>query len=143
MITQLNIPTPLPAPIQRINIVKLVPPLVQPAQYCGIVRDREGESFVCAVVHPYRTAHVCAAAFPGLLPLLQAEVWPGRQMAELAWVDIAYTSPDGSRPQLLARTTRIESATAEIVWHDRDLTYARTWEPRVWPIIDLLDRIRA
>ncbi len=142
MITQLNIPSPLPTPIQRVNLVRVDPPLVSAAQHCGILRTREGEVFFCAVVHPYRTAHLYAAAFPTLLPLLLAEVWPGQQMTGITCVDIAYTTPVGSRPQLLVRTTRIESATAEIVWQDRDLTYARSWESRVLPVVDLLDRIR-
>jgi hypothetical protein len=84
-----------------------------------------------------------ASAFPALLPLLREDVWPARQMSEVTWADIAYTNPDSSRPQLLVRTTRIESATAEIRWQDRDHTYARTWESRVQPVIDLLNLIRA
>jgi hypothetical protein len=142
MIT-LSIPTPPPTPIQRVKVIRIAPPLFPAEQYCGIVRAQEGESFVCAVIHPYRTAHMYASAFPALLPLLREDVWPARQMSEVTWADIAYTNPDSSRPQLLVRTTRIESATAEIRWQDRDHTYARTWESRVQPVIDLLNLIRA
>jgi hypothetical protein len=143
MITQLKIPTPLPAPIQRLNLVRLAPPLFPAEQYCGFYRTHEGESLVCGIIHPYRSAHLYAAAFAPLLPLLQAEIWPGKQISEITWADVAYTSPDGSRPLLLVRTARIENATAEIVWHDRDLNYARTWEPRVRSIIGLLELIKA
>lgn len=143
MITQLNIPAPLRAPIQRINLLKLAPPVVSVEQYCGIVSGREGETFACATVHPYKTAHLYAPAFAALLPLVQTEVWPSRQLADIIWVDIAYTNPEGSRPQLVVRTARIESAAATIVWQERDLVYARTWESRVQPVIDLLNLIRA
>jgi hypothetical protein len=138
----LNIPTPTPTPIQRLNLVRLAPPLVPAAQYCGIVRAREGESLVCAIVHPYRTAHLYASAFTALFPLLQAEVYPGQQMSEITWMDAAYISPDGVCPQFLLRTTHLESATEEIAWQDRDLNYARNWESRVLPIIDLLELIK-
>lgn len=142
MITQLNIPTPPPTPIQRVKILRLLPPLVQDEQFCGIVRVREGMSFASGVIHPYRTAHLYAPAFPALLPLLHEDVWPSQQMSEITWVDIAYLTPADSRPQLLIRSARIESATDKIGWQDRDLTYARTWESRVQPVIDLLERIR-
>jgi len=142
MITQLNIPAPSPTPIQRINIVKLFPPLFSAEQHCGIVRAREGESLTCAVIHPYRSAHLYAPAFAALLPLLQEEVWPGRPMSEIIWVDIAYLTPAGSRSQLLVRSTGIESATTEIVWQDRDLSYTRFWEARTTLVIDLLERIK-
>ena len=107
-----------------------------------MARRREGESPVCAVVHPYRTAHLYAAAFPALLPLLLAEVCHDLQMSEVTWADIAYTNPDSARPQLLVRTTRLDSAAVEVVWQDRDQSYARSWETRVWPIMHLLDRIK-
>ena len=139
----LNLPAPPATPIRRVNIVRLFPPLVPADQYCGIVRSREGDSLVCAVVHPYRTAHLYASAFPALLPLLKEDAWPGRQMSELTWVDIAYTMPDGSRPLLMVRSTILDSATAEIIWQDRDLNYTRSRELRITPVIDLLDRIKA
>ncbi|MFP5237659.1 MAG: hypothetical protein ACLGSD_17325 [Acidobacteriota bacterium] len=143
MITTLRIPSPLPTPIQRLHLLKLMPPVTPQELYCGIVRRREGDSAVCAVVHSYRTAHLYAAAFPALLPLLLAEVCRDLQMPEVAWADIVYTSPDGARPQLLVRTTRLGSAAAEVVWQDRDQRYARSWESRVWPIVRLLDRIKS
>ena len=144
MIT-LSIPTPPPSPIQRVSVVKLVPPLVLAAQYCGIVRRREGESSVCAVIHPYRTAHLYAAAFAVLFPLLLTEVWPEQeqQISEVTWADIAYISPKDAPLQLLVRTARIENVAAEIMWEDRDLTYLRTWEFRVQPVIELLNLIGA
>lgn len=142
MFTTLNLSAAPPAPIQRLNlvrVVRLVPPLVAAEQCCGIIRDREGKSLICAVIHPYRTAHLYAGAFAELLPLLRAEAWPDRTMSDLTWVDIAYTEPEGSRPQLLVRSARIENATAEIAWQDRDLTYASTWESRVQPVIEVLE----
>jgi hypothetical protein len=139
----LNIPAPAPTPIQRINIVRLFPPLVPAEQHCCIVRAREEESYLCAIIHPYRTAYLYASAFATLLPLLQAEVWPGRQMSEITWVDIAYATPGGSKPLLMVRTTTLDSATAEIAWRDRDPKFAHTWESRAWPVIDLLERIKA
>jgi hypothetical protein len=142
MITQLNIPAPPAKQLQRVILVELVAPLIASERYFGLVRRREGESSFCAVVHPYRTAHLYAAAFPALLPLLLAEVCHDLQMSEVTWADIAYTRPEGSRPQLLVRTARIESATDKIVWQERDLSYARTWESCVRPVIDLLERIR-
>jgi hypothetical protein len=123
-------------------LIELVAPLVAAERYFGVVRRREGESAVCAVVHPYRTAHLYAAAFPALLPLLLAEVCPDLQISEVTWADIAYTSPDSARPLLIVRTSRLDSALAEVVWHDRDQSYARSWESRVWPIVHLLDRIK-
>ena len=84
---------------------------------------------------------ITAAAFPTLLPLLLAEVCHDLHMSEVTWADIAYTSPDSARPQLLVRTTRLDSAAAEVAWQDRDQRYARSWETRVWPIVRLLDRI--
>jgi hypothetical protein len=141
MIT-LNIPEPPVRQLQRVTLVELVTPLVATERYFGVVRRREGESAFCAVVHPYKTAHLYASAFPALLPLLLAEVCHDLQMSEVTWTDIAYTSPDSARPQLLARTTRLDSLAAEIVWQDRDRSYARSWEARVWPVVHLLDRIR-
>jgi hypothetical protein len=44
---------------------------------------------------------------------------------------------------LLARTARVETATAEVMWQDRGHAYARSWESRVLPIIDLLEQIKA
>jgi hypothetical protein len=142
MITRLNIPAPPARQLQRVNLIELVAPVVAAERYFGVIRRREGESAVCAVVHPYRTAHLYATAFPVLLPLLLAEVCPDLQMSEATWADIAYTSPDTARPQLLVRTTRLDSAAAEVVWQDRDQSYARSWASRVWPIVHLLDRIR-
>jgi hypothetical protein len=142
MITQLNIPAPPARQLERVTLIELVAPIVAAERYFGVVRRREGESTFCAVVHPYRTAHLYAAAFPVLLPLLMAEVCRDLQMSEVTWADIAYTSPDSARPQLLVRTTRLASAAAEVVWQDRDQKYARSWETRVWPIVHLLDRIR-
>ena len=143
MIMQLNLQAPPATPIQRLNLIKLVPPIVPAEQYCGIVSGREGEVFACALVHPYKTAHLFAPAFPAMLLMMQTEYWPSRQLADIIWADIAYACPECSRPQLLVRTTRIESPTAEIVWQERDLTYARSWESRVRPLIDLLERTRA
>jgi hypothetical protein len=142
MITQLNIPAPPARQLQAFILVELVAPLVATERYFGLVRRAEGESFVCAVIHPYSTAYMYASAFPALLPLLREEVLPARQMSEVTWADIAYTSPDSARPQLLVRTARLASAAADVVWQDRDQKYARSWETRVWPIMHLLDRIR-
>jgi hypothetical protein len=142
MITQLNIPAPPARQLQRVILVELVAPLVATERYFGVVRRREGESPFCAVVHPYKTAHLYSAAFPVLLPLLLEEVCHDLQMSEVTWADIAYTSPDSARPQLLVRTTRLDGAAAEVVWHDRDQSYARSWETRVWPIMHLLDRVK-
>jgi hypothetical protein len=142
MLTQLNIPAPTAKQLERVTLIELVAPLVATERYFGVVRRREGESTFCAVVHPYRTAHLYAAAFPVLLPLLIAEVCRDLQMSEVTWADVAYTSPDGARSQLLVRTTRLDNAAAEVVWQDRDQSYARSWETRVWPIVHLLDRIR-
>ena len=142
MITQLNIPAPPARQLERVTLIELVAPIVAAERYFGVVRRREGESTFCAVVHPYRTAHLYAAAFPVLLPLLMAEVCRDLQMSEVTWADVAYTSPDGARSQLLVRTTRLDNAAAEVVWQDRDQSYARSWETRVWPIVHLLDRIR-
>ncbi len=122
-------------------MIELVAPIVATERYFGVVRRREGVSPFCAVVHPYRTAHLYAAAFPVLLPLLLAEVCHDQTMSEVTWVDIAYTSPDGARPQLLVRTARLDSAEAEVAWRDRDQGYARSWETRVRPIMHLLDLI--
>lgn len=83
MITQLNIPAPPAKQLQRVILVELVAPLIASERYFGLVRRREGESFFCAVVHPYRTAHLYAAAFPALLPLLLAEVCHDLQMSEV------------------------------------------------------------
>lgn len=141
MITRLNLATPPPTTIQRLNLIRLFPPLVREEQYCGIVIRYEVEALACAIVHPYQMAHL-SAAFPKLLPLVQSEYWPKRLLADIIWQDIAFTSPKGARPQLLVRTTRIESAAAEIRWQDRDHNYARTWESRVQPVIELLNRIR-
>lgn len=138
----LNIATPAHAPIQRVNLLRLLPPAIAQEQYCGIARAQERETFACVVIHPYRAAHLYTPVFPALFPLLLAEVWPARQMAEITWVDITYMRPASSRPQLLVRSTPVESATAEIVWQDRDSTYARRWESRAWPVIDLLERIK-
>lgn len=142
MITRLNIPSPPPRQLRRVNLIEFVVPLVEDERYFGVIRRREGESAVCAVVHPYRTAHLYAAAFQALLPLLLAEVCPDLQMSEVTWADIAYTSPESARPQLLVRTTRLDSATNEVIWHDRDQSYARSWASRVWPIVHLLDSIK-
>jgi hypothetical protein len=142
MIPQLNIPAPPAKQLQPFILVELVAPLVATERYFGLVRRREGESFVCAVIHLYRTAYMYASAFPALLPLLREEVWPARQMSEVTWADIAYTSPDSARPQLLVRTARLDNPAAEVAWQDRDQSYARSWETRVWPIMHLLDRIR-
>lgn len=143
MITQLNIPAPPAKQLQRVILVELVVPLVAKERYFGVIRRREGESPFCAVVHPYRTAHSYAGAYPELLPLLRTEVCPELQISEVTWVDIAYTSPASARPQLLVRTTRVDGATAEVIWEDRDLKYAESWETRVRPVIDLLEHIRA
>lgn len=142
MITRLDIPAPPARQLHSVTLIELVGPLIETERYFGVVRRGEGESVFCAVVHSYRTAHLYPAAFPKLLPLLLEEVCRGLQMSEVTWLDIAYTNPDGARPQLLARTTRLESATTEVVWHDRDQSYARSWETRVWPIVRLLDRIK-
>ena len=64
MITLLNIPAPPAKQLQRVILVELVAPLVATERYFGVVRRREGESPFCAVVHPYRTAHLYAAAVP-------------------------------------------------------------------------------
>jgi len=125
-----------------VTLIELVAPLAGTERYFGAVRRREGEFTFCAVVHPYRTAHLYAAAFPALLPLLMAEVCRDLQVSEVTWADIAYTCPDSGRPQLLVRTTHLHSAAAEVVWNDRDQSYARSWETWVWPIMNLLDRIR-
>ena len=142
MITQLNIPAPPVTQLRRVSLIELLAPLLGTEQYFGVDRRREGESPVCAVVHPYTTAHVYAAAFPALLPLLLAEVCRGLQMSEVTWADIAYTSPAGARPELLVRTTRLASATADIIWQDRDRKYAQSWEGRGRPIMRMLDRIQ-
>lgn len=144
MITQLNLQAPPSRQIQRVTLIEIVAPLVATERYFGVVRRREGEFPCCAVVHPYGTAHLYATAFPALLPLLLAEVCPDLQMSEVTWVDIAYTSPDSARPQLLVRTARLDNAAAaaEVVWQDRDQAYARSWESRVWPLMRLLARIR-
>ena len=141
MITQLNIPAPPARQLERVTLIELVASIVAAERYFGVVRRREGESTFCAVVHPYRTAHLYAAAFPVLLPLLIAEVCRDLQMSEVTWADVAYTSPDGARSQLLVRTTRLDNAAAEVVWQDRDQSYARSWETRVRPIMHLLDLI--
>jgi hypothetical protein len=86
-----------------------------------------------------------AAAFAVLFPLLLTEVWPEQeqQISEVTWADIAYISPKDAPLQLLVRTARIENVAAEIMWEDRDLTYLRTWEFRVQPVIELLNLIGA
>jgi len=137
MITQLNIPSPPARQLQHVTLIELIAPLIGTERYFGVVRRQEGESVVCAVVHPYRTAHWYEAAFPTLLPLLLADL----QMSEVTWADIAYTSPKGARPQLLVRTTHLDSTAAEVIWQDRDQSYARSWETRVRPIMHLLDLV--
>jgi hypothetical protein len=141
MLMQLNLSAPPVRQLHHVTLVELIAPLVATEQYFGLVRRREGKSAVCAVVHPYRTAHLYATAFPALLPLLRAEVCPDLQMPEVTWADIACASTDSTRPQLLVRTMRLDSASAEVVWQERDQSYALTWETRVWPIMHLLGRI--
>lgn len=143
MITTLNIPAPQPSPIQLLGLIRVAPPVLPGTQYCGIIREREREMSVCALIHSYGMAHLYGAAFPALLPLVVAKAWPARQISEITWVDVAYMHPDGARPQLMVRTTRVDSPTAEIVWQDRDLSYARSWEARLLPLIELLDLINA
>jgi hypothetical protein len=137
----LNIPTP-PAKLERVNVLRLFPPLVAEEQYSGILKRQEGNFLACAIVHPYRTAHLYAGAFNALLPQMQRELWPKQKLAEMVWADIVYTSSKGSRPKLIVRTARIESGDDEIIWHNRDSSYVRTWEWRVEPVVTVLDRIR-
>jgi hypothetical protein len=138
MITKLNLTAPPPSQIQRVNLIKLAPPLVPQAQYCAVVSARKGERLACAIIHPYHTAHLYVPAFPTLLPRLQAEVWPNRHLADTVWIDVVYTNGEGARPQLLVRSTRIENATTELVWGDRDFEFVKAWESHVSFAIDVL-----
>lgn len=143
MITTLNIPAPQASPIHLLGLIRVAPPVLPCTQYCGIVKEGQRETCVCALIHSYSAAHIYVGAFPALLPLVFAKAWPGRQISEINWVDIAYMRPDRARPYLIVRTAKVDSPTAEIVWQDRDLSYARSWESRTRPVIELLDRVNA
>jgi hypothetical protein len=53
MITRLNLSAAPAALIQRLNLVRVVrltPPLIAAEQCCGIIRELEGKSVICAVM---------------------------------------------------------------------------------------------